>query len=191
MSGIVTDAVQIPAAVFAVRFPGQVTVGAISSVTVTVKLQDAVRLAASVTVTFTWVVPTLNVCAPGWPVPESSVAPVVLHAIDEPGQLSPKTIAGMIMLFEHPLSTLSSIFAGQAMVGFWLSAIVTVKLQVAVFGVEAPSATVTATLVTPLLKVTPSSVLYVPSVAPESTYVFDATVQLSVAVTSQPIPLWV
>jgi hypothetical protein len=48
--GVTTEAVHKPAAVFAVKFAGQVIVGAILSVTVTVNEQVAVSPALSVTV---------------------------------------------------------------------------------------------------------------------------------------------
>ena len=74
------------------------------------------------------------------------------------------------------------------MVGFSLSETVTVKLQVSVFGVAAPSATVTFTVVTPLLNDVPLKVeLIVPEVAQLNRYVILATVQLSTAETSQSV----
>jgi hypothetical protein len=48
--GVITEAVHKPAAVFAVKLEGQVIVGAILSVTVTVNEQVAVRPALSVTI---------------------------------------------------------------------------------------------------------------------------------------------
>jgi hypothetical protein len=70
-----------------------------------------------------------------------------------------------------------------------LSFTVTVKLQLAVLGTAAPSETNTETLVSPLLKTAPSSVVFiVPEVAPDKVYTIEATVQLSLAVTFHEVP---
>ena len=80
---------------------GQVTVGFSVSLTVTVKVQVVVFSETSVTVSKTVVTPTLKVWAPGWSLPISSVAPVVLHANDSPVQLSSNVMAGMVTLAEQ------------------------------------------------------------------------------------------
>ena len=59
--GVTTDAVQTPAPTFCAMLPGQVMVGRILSVTVTVKLHVALFPVASLTVYVTVVTPELNV----------------------------------------------------------------------------------------------------------------------------------
>lgn len=99
------------------------------------------------------------------------MAPVELQAIEEPPQLSPKTMTGTVTLEEQfPALLLTDMFEGQVMFGFWLSLTVTVKLQEAVLGIGAPSATVTVTVVNPMLKTAPLRVEgIVAVVAPERT----------------------
>ncbi len=163
------------------------------SVTVTVKEQVAVREAPSVTVRVTVVSPVLNICVPGCPVPLSRVTPVVLHAREGLLQLSPKAIFGMVTSAVHSeASVFTEMFEGQVTEGASSSFTETVKLQLAVFAGEAPSETSTETVVTPELKTAPFNVEFtVPVVSPESVYTMDPTVQLSVAVTSHAVPLWV
>ena len=129
------------------------------------------RLAASVTTIVTVVTPTLNVFVPICPFPLNIVAPVLLHEMLDPGQLSPKVIVGTATSAEHKsVVLLTVIFEGQVMVGFSVSFTVTVKLHCSVFGGEAPSDTVTVTVVKPLLKTTPFRVAgMVPVVAPVKT----------------------
>jgi len=100
---------------------------------------------------------------------------------------------GMVTLAVHAeASVFTDIFEGQVTEGASSSLTVTVKLQLAVFAGEAPSETSTETVVTPVLKIAPFSVVFiVPVVAPESVYTIEATVQLSVAVTFHEVPLWV
>lgn len=140
------------------------------SVTVTVNEHVAVSKAPSVTVRVTVVTPVLKVCVPGCPVPLSEVTPVVLHAREGLLQLSPKVMAGMVTGAEHAdAAVLTEIFEGQVTEGTSSSLTVTVKLQVAVFAGEAPSETRTETVVTPVLKIAPFSVVFiVPVVAPDS-----------------------
>ena len=108
-------------------------------------------------------------------------------------QLSPNVMAGMVTLAVHAeASVFTDMSEGQVTEGASSSVTVTVKLQVEVLGVEAPSETSTFTVVTPVLKTAPFSVVFiVPSVAPESVYTIEPTVQLSVAVTFHAVPLCV
>jgi len=136
----------------AVMSNGQVIVGFSLSVTVTVKLHCAVFDEASVTMMVTVVTPTLNVCAPGCPLPLSEVTPEVVQAMELPLQLSPKVTEGMATLAEQvPEATFAVWLAGQVIVGTSVSFTVTVNEQVAVS--ETPSVTKRFTVVVPLLKV--------------------------------------
>lgn len=76
-------------------------VGGSSSVTVTVKLHEAVRPDGSVTVYVTVVTPRLKVCVPSSPVPLPIVAPAIVHESVEPVQLSPKVGSGGVKLALH------------------------------------------------------------------------------------------
>ena len=54
------------------------------------------------------------------------VFPDVLHAMDEPVQLSPKVMLGIATsAVQSPASEFTDISDGQVIVGFWLSDIVT------------------------------------------------------------------
>jgi hypothetical protein len=164
-----TLAVQRPDVLSAVLLLPQLEItGSSSSLMVTVKLHWAVRLTASVTTMVTVVSPLLNVWVPGCPFPLSMLTPVVLHAILAPGQLSPKTMVGMLTEAVHsPASLLCEILLGQVMLGFSESVTVTLNEHVAVFAGRAPSVTVTKTAVSPLLNTAPANVeAMVPLVAP-------------------------
>jgi hypothetical protein len=135
---VATDAVHNPAAVFAVRLEGQVIVGAILSVTVTVNEQVAVSPAESVIVYVMVVTPTLNVAVPTllMPVPGdvAMVAPVIAHVNVEIAQLSAVVGLGVaIDRVQRPAVTLFEIFAGQVMVGGVTSCTVMVNEQVEIF----------------------------------------------------------
>jgi len=91
-----------PAPAVRVIFAGQFAItGAWVSFTLTVNEQVAVLLAASVTVSKTVVVPTLNVFVPGCPLPLREVTPVVLQVNDSPVQLSSKVFDGIATLAKH------------------------------------------------------------------------------------------
>ena len=95
------------------------------SATVTVKLQLAVWLLAAVTVKVFVVVPTGKLL----PLAKPAVCAVVA-----PEQLSVPTGALYVTVAAHcPEAALALMFAGQVMLGGWLSATVTVKLQLAVW----------------------------------------------------------
>jgi hypothetical protein len=117
----VTTAVQVPAAVLAEMFDGQVIAGAWLSSTVTVKEQVAVFPAASVAVAVTVVAPKLKV------EPEAGL----YDNVADP-QLSVAVAAKVTTAVQVPAAVLAEIFDGQVIEGAWLSATVTVKVQVAV-----------------------------------------------------------
>src|SRR5512142_2781935 len=117
-------------------FAGQVIVGRILSVTVTVKLHVASLPAASLTVYVTVVTPVLKTYVPTWLMPTrgefATVAPVIIQVSDVTPQLSPITAFGTTTLALHsPASSFCEMFPGQVIVGRILSVTVTVKLHVA------------------------------------------------------------
>ena len=126
--------------------------GACVSFTVTVKLQVVTLLLASVTVNNMVVVPLLNVCALGWPLPLSVVAPVVLQLNTDPVQLSPNVTDGMVTKAVHTFASVDCVmFEAQVNEGACVSFMVTVKLQVVTLLLA--SVAVNNTVVVPLLKV--------------------------------------
>ncbi|MCG3150537.1 MAG: hypothetical protein PCFJNLEI_04023 [Verrucomicrobiae bacterium] len=132
-----------PGAVLVTMFAGQAIVGASRSSTVTVKLQEFVLPAASVTVLVTMLVPLAKVEPLGGTL--TTVAP---------GQLSPTVGANVIGAETHwPGAVLVTMFAGQAIVGASRSTTVTVKLQVLVLLLA--STTWNVFVVTPTGKVLP------------------------------------
>ena len=110
--------------------------------TVTVKEQVAVLLAASVAVQVTVVVPTAKFD------PETGT-----HAVVTPEQLSAAVGAGNVTGIGLPVRLVAVWLEGQAMVGFWLSLTVTVKLHEAVLLDASVAAQVT--VVTPFWNVEP------------------------------------
>jgi hypothetical protein len=134
---VTTEAVHNPAAVFAVIFDGQVIVGAILSVTVTVNEHVAVSPAESVTVYVTVVRPVLKVAVPTLLIPVAAevatVAPVIAHVKEATVQLSP--VVGLVVTTEavhNPAAVFAVRFDGHVIVGAILSVTVTVNEQVAV-----------------------------------------------------------
>ena len=115
------------------------------STTVTVKVQDAVLLEASVAVQVT-------VVTPFWKVePDAGTQAAVA-----PGQLSVGVGVAYVATAEQiPEAVLSVMFAGHVMLGFCVSLTVTVKVQLAVL-LEA-SVAVQVTVVTPFWKVEPEA----------------------------------
>jgi hypothetical protein len=148
----VTVAAQVPAATFTVRLAGQVIKGAMLSTTVTVKVQVAVRPAASRAVAVTVVVPRLNV------EPDSG-----LYVIVAP-QLSVAVAANVTAAVQALGAVFTVMLDGQAIVGFWLSTTVTRNVQVAVRPER--SVAITVTVVAPKANVLPEAGLYV-KVAPQ------------------------
>jgi hypothetical protein len=135
--GVTTEAVHNPIAVFAVRLAGQVIVGAMLSVTVTVNEHVAVSPAESVTVYVTVVTPVLKVAVPTLLIPVAAevatVAPVIAQVNLVTVQLSP--VVGLVVAIEavhNPVAVFAVIFDGQEIVGAILSVTVTVNEQVAV-----------------------------------------------------------
>jgi hypothetical protein len=112
--------------------------------TVTVKLQELVRFAASVTVQFTVVTPNGK---------EEPLAGVQIGA-PRPGQLSLTTGAAQVAVAVVP-AVPRKIFAGQVIEGAMLSTTVTVKLAEEVL--FAASATVQLTVVVPFGKLDPEA----------------------------------
>ena len=100
-------------------FAGQVMDGACVSLTVTVKVHEAVLPEASVAVTVTVVVPTGNT------EPEAGNA-----TTDTPGQLS-KAVGRVYetVALHDPGVLFTVILAGQVILGAWVSATVIVKVQ--------------------------------------------------------------
>jgi hypothetical protein len=123
-------------------FAGQLATGACVSFTVTVKLQVAVRPAASVAVQLTVVVPITN------------VEPLAgTHIIVEPGQLS-LTVAVNVTTAEHWFGSLPTVrLAGQVATGGCVSLTATEKVH----GVVLPAASVAVqvTRVKPTWKAVP------------------------------------
>ena len=122
---------------------GQVTEGGCVSSTVTVKLQPAVLPEVSVAVQFTVVGPSAKT------EPEGGVQATVA-----PGQLS-DTAGAKATLVLQVMVTLVTMFAGQTMLGGWLSLTVTVKVHVAIL----PEASVAlqVTVVVPFAKAEPEA----------------------------------
>jgi hypothetical protein len=120
--------------------------GASVSLMMTVNEQVAVRADASVTVQLTVLVPTLNVDPDGGV--QLELAPVQLSEMAGGSQTT--------FALEHwPGFATCTMPAGQVMVGFWSSLIVTVKEQLAVLPEE--SVFVQLTVVTPVGKVEPEA----------------------------------
>ena len=124
---------------------GQVIVGAWVSLTVTVKVQLPVRLAASVAVQVTVVTPLAKV------EPEAGEQLTVA-----PEQLSLAVGVVYVTVAEHwPEAVFVVMFAGHVTVGAWLSTTVTVNVQLPV-RFDA-SVAVQVTVVTPLAKLLPEA----------------------------------
>jgi hypothetical protein len=115
---VTTLQASLTVAVTAVWFAGQAITGGSMSLTVTVNEQLAVRLLASVAVQLTVVTPF------GKAVPEGGV-----QTTPTPGQLSLAVAAKVTTAEQELASVLRTMFTGQAMVGFWVSLTVMVKLQ--------------------------------------------------------------
>jgi hypothetical protein len=125
-----------PVLVVVFTFVGQVMVGRVMSVTVTVWLQVAVLPLLSVTVQVTVVVP----------IGKADGALLLTEAIP---QLSPVTgVPRATPVAVHPVLVVAFTFTGQVMVGSTLSVTVTVWLQVAVLPLL--SVTVQVTVVVPI-----------------------------------------
>ena len=113
-----TTTPHVPAPTFWEILAGQEIVGLILSTTVTVKLQEAVKPAASVTRKVLVVVPTGNVA------PEAKPAVCVVIAL---GQLSVPTGVVKVTTAPHvPAPTFWEILVGQEIVGLIVSVMVTV-----------------------------------------------------------------
>ena len=120
----VAIALQSPESFTLLMFAGQVIVGNCVSLTVTVKAQVAVLPLASVTLNTFVVSPTGNA--------EPLVRPAVCIVIG-PRQLSaPVGAVNVATALHRPESLTFEIFAGQVIVGNWVSLTVTVNPQVAV-----------------------------------------------------------
>jgi hypothetical protein len=124
-------------------FAGQAMVGAWVSVTLTVKLQKAELPEASVTWKVFVVIPTGNALLLGWP--------AVWVTVD--AQLSLPVTVYITTALQRFGSLFTAMFAGQTMVGIWLSVTVTVKPQVAVL--PAASVALNTLVVMPTGKVLP------------------------------------
>jgi hypothetical protein len=155
-----------PAAAGCTMLAGQVMIGFCVSLTVTVKLQVAVRPAASVAVELTVVVPT------GKALPEAGTLTTVT-----PGQLSAALTVKFTTAEHWPGVLFTVMFAGQVMVGFCVSVTVTVKLHTAVF--PEASVAVAFTVVVPTGKDEPEAGLAT-TVTPGQLS-FAPTVKLTVA----------
>ena len=125
-----------PLNTFTEIFDGQVMVGLMVSVTVTLCVQVAVFPEPSVTVQTTEVVPK------GYVVEAWSL---VVEATEQLSEVIGVPKEGTVA--EHALNTFTEIFDGQVMVGLMVSRTVTVCVQVAVF--PEPSVTVQTTEVVP------------------------------------------
>ncbi len=165
----VTTAVQVPAAVLAEMFDGQVIAGAWLSSTVTVNVQVAVFPAASVAVAVTVVAPKLKVK------PEAGLYDTVADP-----QLSVAVAAKVTTAVQVPAAVLAEMFDGQVIAGAWLSSTVTVNVQVAVF--PAASVAVAVTVVAPKLKVEPEAGLYDTVADPQLSVAVAANVTTAVQV---------
>ena len=133
-----TVATQVPAFTFTVMFAGQVIVGLMLSITVTVNEQVDTLFDASVTVYVTVVTPRLNVRVPTLLIPvagdEAVVAPVNVQVNLLTEQLSAVVGLGVTTdAVQVPVATFAVMFAGHVTVGLMLSTTVTVMLQLDVF----------------------------------------------------------
>jgi len=139
-AGYVTAAEHADGAFGTVMLAGQVIEGACVSFTVTVNEQPAELPAASFTVQFTVVEPFGNVEPDGG----------AQAGVPAPAQLS-DAVAAKVTTAEHWPGALPCVIgAGQVIAGFWVSLIVTVKLQLM------PDWVVQVTVVLPTGKVEPA-----------------------------------
>ena len=134
-----------PAVLGTIIFAGQVTTGNCTSLTLMVNVQMVILPDASVAVQVTVVMPT------GKKLPEAGLVVILT-----PGQLSETCGPGYTTIAPHcPTEFVVTIFAGQMMVGNWVSLTVTVNVQV--FILLDASFAVTTTVVVPIGKKVPEA----------------------------------
>jgi len=159
----VTMALHAPKLAFTATSAGQLSCGAYASITLTLKLQLALRETTSVTTNVCVVVPTLNTD------PEAS--PAVCAVVGTLHAWLPTGAVKLTLALHCSPLLFTTIFAGQLMVGRLPSNTATKKLQLA----ELPLASLAmyVTVVFPTLKLSP--------LAGPDTSTSDDTLQLSLA----------
>lgn len=135
--GVTTEALHVPAPTLAVMFDGQVIVGRILSATVTVNEHVAMFPPASPTVYVTVVTPPLKERVPTKLIPVAGDVAIVAPVNAQVRRVTPQLslVVGFTVVTvpaQVPAAVVPVVLAGQEMVGFVVSTIVTLNVQLVV-----------------------------------------------------------